>query len=90
MTAVSAVGPESGETRTTFVTYQQKLAADLSSKAAEKADTADQRAVAESRQAAHQTQQAYQAQQLAQVQQQQALTGGAVTASVGSSLDITI
>ncbi|MFI5934578.1 hypothetical protein [Actinoplanes sp. NPDC051494] len=81
MAAISAVS-SSSEAQTELVKYQQKLAADLAAKAAEKVITADKDAVARAQQSALQATQ--------QAQQSPQVTSSAATASVGSTFDVTV
>jgi len=79
MAAVSAVS-SSSEARTELVKYQQKLAADLAAKAAEKVITADRDTLDKARQAAQQAQQPTTA----------ALSQAATAGAAGSTLDVTV
>jgi CRISPR/Cas system-associated endonuclease Cas1 len=66
--AITAISPQTNDARSELVKYQQKLAADLSAKAAAKVITADKNAVA---QAQLEIQRAQQAQQTEQTEKAQ-------------------
>ncbi|WP_212997994.1 hypothetical protein [Winogradskya consettensis] len=80
MAAVSAVDSvsSSSEAQAALIKYQQKLAADLAAKAAEKVITADKDAVTKAQQAVQQS-----------AQSSPAVTASAATASTGV-LDVTV
>lgn len=103
--AVIAISAQTNDARSELVKYQQKLAADLSAKAAAKVISADKNAVAQAQLEIQRAQQAQQAQQTEKaqwadkaqmVEQTRKVTGTGATgvttsaSGVGGTVDITM